>query len=134
MSIGKKIAAIAMAAIMTSTMAISASAAHEEGEFMGYHYDADIWYDARHHIQKASTYYGGLIADIYVGMAVADSKTGITLDEVPRTGRVGRNTTVSVTLFVDAPSISIFSSHEIIPHDQSQSPWFVYLTESSIAQ
>lgn len=134
MFIGKKIAAIAMAAIMTTTMAISASAdEYESGTFMGYPFVAKLAAFPSDHMQEAYTSYDSLTAEVYVGLAVADAITGITIDEVPRTGRDGTKTEARARLFVKESPISLFSSHEIIPHS-GDDPWAKYFHQSYIIQ
>lgn len=133
MTIKKKIAAIAMAAMMTTTMAISASAESETGTFMGYHYEAMVTAITYNHTQWAWTYYDSLTADVYVGLAVANAKTGMTIKEVDRTGREGTNKFAEAELDVDTSPITVFSSHEIIPHSNDD-PWARYFKESYIIQ
>ncbi len=130
----KRISAVAMAAAMATTMAISASAEGETGYFMGYFFDANVSANPDTYTQTAYTYYDNLRADVFVGMAVANAKTGITIDEVERTGRKGKDKEARAELHVTDSPITAFSSHEIIPPSQDDEPWYRYFEDFYVVQ
>ena len=130
----KRISAVAMAAAMATTMAISANAEGETGKFMGYSYDAKVTANPDTHTQTAYTFYDNLRADVYTGMQVQNAKFGTVIDSAPRTGRSGTNKTATVKLYVKDSPITAFSSHEIIPPSSDDEPWYRYVEDFYVVQ
>lgn len=116
----KRISAVAMAAAMATTMAVSASAelhtsSTEEQDFCGGKAEGVIYAEDTMCTVTVGTYYTNVADRIFVGFDIDDSITGELLKSCPRTEEyneyyIERSRTLSEN---PVHPVTIFSSHEI---------------------
>jgi len=128
----KRISAVAMAAAMATTMAVSASAAEVEDVFEGYAVLAGIEADPVNKTQFAYTGYASEKARVYVSMDVDDTITGALLYRSGRTTRESGSLVAGVMSYVKDSPITIFSAHEI--YVGADKVWRKYLEEYYVTQ